>query len=206
MTAPVPGNDENAQWESPPKDYNLVVPYGWFQLKLDPDDRDRSIVALAEYQFRGLDNAPHLKEQFMRELQKRAKEAYKVGGMELYLSTLSVGSLPLASSLLVTMPPPDAWPGSATVHELADSLRGSGRDVRVVELPVAGRAVRERRKEAPSPDTQMGNTLPTTTVTFHVPIPASSAWLMMAFSTPIEPLADRMEELFDTVAETLQWA
>lgn len=51
----------------------------------------------------------------------------------------------------------------------------------------------------------MGNTLPTTTVAFHIPIPATSNVLTLTFSTPVDPLADQMVELFDVVAETLHW-
>jgi hypothetical protein len=193
-------------WDSAPSDYTLIVPDGWFQLKLDPEVRDRGIIALADLQFRGIDNAPHLKEQFMRELQKKAKESYKIGGIELYLSILTVGPLPLASSLLVAMPPPGMNAASATPHQMAGLLTEKGGDARVVELPAAGIAVRELRKEEPSPEEQLGNTLPTTTVMYHVPIPASSAWLAMTFSTPMDPLADPMVELFDTVAGTLQWS
>ncbi|MET8178500.1 hypothetical protein [Streptomyces sp. NPDC005336] len=192
--------------ESVPSDYTLIVPDGWFQLKLDPEVRDQGIIALADLQFRGIDNAPHLKEQFMRQLQKKAKESYKVGGIELYLSILTVGPLPLASSLLVAMPPPGMNAGSATPHHMASLLTKKGSDARVVELPAAGLAVREFRKEKPSPEEQLGNTLPTATVMYHVPIPASSAWLAMTFSTPMDPLADPMVELFDTVAGTLQWS
>jgi hypothetical protein len=192
---------------SMPTDYTFIVPDGWFRLTLDPPEvRDAGITALADLQFRGIDNAPHLKEQLMRQLQRKAKEAYRIGGIELYLSLLTVGPIPLASSLLVSIPPLEANPGSATAQEVASTLSEGGTDVRVTELPAAGSAVREYRKEEPSPDEQMGNTLPTTTVIYHVPIPGSTAWLMMTFSTPLDPLADRMVELFDVVAQTLSWS
>ncbi|MDX2542208.1 hypothetical protein ACOT81_31365 [Streptomyces sp. WI04-05B] len=196
------------EFTSPPQDYNVVVPDGWFQLALDPDDRDRGIVALADRQFRGVDNAPHLKEQFMRDLQKQAKNAYKVGGTELYISTLAIGPVPLASSLLISVPAPDEWPKCSDAEELAEHLADQNDDdtqVGVVELAVAGKAVRQRRRAPAAPEAQMGNTLPTTTLTYYVPIPATSRWLMLNFSTPIDPLADQMVALFDTVAGTLHW-
>lgn len=198
------------QFTSAPTDYNVVVPDGWFQLPLDPDDRDRGIVALTELTFRGVDNAPHIKKQFMRDLQRKAKDAYRVGGTELYLSTLTIGPVPLASSLLISVPAADEWPVCSDAGELAEHL--SGRDTAedgelgVVELAAAGKAVRHRRREAPDPGTQMGNTLPTTTLTYYVPVPASTRWLMLNFSTPVDPLADQMVELFDAVAGTLHWA
>ncbi|MFD4522690.1 hypothetical protein ACFWP7_01865 [Streptomyces sp. NPDC058470] len=199
-----------AEFTSPPKDYNVIVPDGWFQLPLDPDDRDHGIGALAERTFRGVDNAPHLKEQFMRDLQRKAKDAYKVGGIELYISTLTIGPVPLASSLLISVPAPDEWPKCSGAEELAAHLAGGdigeGGELGVAELEAAGNAVRHRRREAPDPAAQLGNTLPTTTLTYYVPVPASTQWLLLNFSTPIDPLADRMVELFDTVAGTLHWA
>lgn len=205
----------SADFTSPPSDYNVIVPDGWFQLPLAPEDRDRGIIALADQQFRGVDNAPHLKKQFMREMQRKAKEAYAVGGTELYISTLSVGPLPLASSLLISIPRPDEWPKCSDADELASHLSGrSGAapseedgetELDVVNLAAAGRAVRQRRKEAPDPQAQLGNTLPTTLLTYYVPIPATTSWLLLNFSTPMDPLADQMVELFDVVAGTLHW-
>lgn len=199
-----------AEFASPPEDYNVIVPDGWFQLPLDPDTRDRAITVLAERTFRGVDNAPHLKKEFMQDLQRKAKEAYSVGGIELYLSTLSVGPVPLASSLLVSIPAADEWPQTSDTGELAEHLArrelGDGAELSVVELEGAGTAVRYRRRSNPVPEAQMGNTLPTTAVTYYVPIPATVRWLMLSFSTPLDPLADQMVKLFDTVARTLHWS
>ncbi|MFC7982656.1 hypothetical protein [Streptomyces sp. NPDC057336] len=194
-------------FSSPPTDYNVIVPDGWFQLSLDPEDRDRGIMALAELTFRGQDNAPHLKKQFMQDLQRKAKDAYQVGGTELYLSTLAVGPVPLASSLLISVPGPGEWPETSDAGALAEHLADRGRDeqISVVELTAAGTAVRHRRREAADPARQLGNTLPTTTLTYYVPIPATTRWLLLNFSTPVDQLADQMVALFDTVAETLHW-
>jgi hypothetical protein len=195
--------DENAP--TPPTDYNLVVPDGWFKVSLDPEQRDRSILALAEQQFRGIDNAPLLKAQVMRELQRTAKDAYQAGGIELYLSTLQIGPLPLSSSLLVSFPPPGTMPPSTNVHAVAETRRQRGAESAVVALTAAGKAVREVRSEAASPDRQLGNELPTTTVKYYVPVPATDEWLLMSFSTPVDPLAQQMVRLFDAVADTLHW-
>ncbi|MEU9915148.1 hypothetical protein [Streptomyces sp. NPDC051001] len=197
------------QFSSAPTDYNVVVPDGWFQLSLDPEERDRSIIALAELTFRGQDNAPLLKKQFMQDLQRKAKDAYQVGGTELYLSTMAVGPVPLASSLLISVPGPDEWPetsdAEALAEHLADRSRGNNGEIGVVDLAVAGKAVRQRRREVADPARQLGNTLPTTTLTYYVPIPTTTRWLLLNFSTPIDQLADQMVELFDTVAGTLHW-
>ncbi|MFJ8810762.1 hypothetical protein [Streptomyces sp. NPDC102490] len=195
------------QFSSAPTDYNVVVPDGWFQLALEPEERDRGIVALAELTFRGQDNAPHLKKQFMQDLQRKAKDAYRVGGTELYLSTMTVGPVPLSSSLLISVPGPGEWPETSDAAALAEHVadRRGDEEISVVELAAAGRAVRHRRREAPDPARQLGNTLPTTTLTYYVPIPATTRWLLLNFSTPVDQLADQMVALFDTVAGTLHW-
>ncbi|QDQ11492.1 hypothetical protein [Streptomyces spectabilis] len=190
-----------SDWAASPAEYTILVPGGWFQIPLEPPrERDRGILALAERQFRGVDHAPLLKERLMRDLQKRARAACRVGGVELYLSVLTVGGVPLASSLLVSLVP-EGWPGCGTAYDLARRLAGS----EVVELEGAGEAVREERTEAPDPERLMGSTLATTTVVYNVPVPASQAWLTLTFSTPMEALAPKMVELFDTVASTLHW-
>ncbi|MGW7085936.1 hypothetical protein ACWGH2_20935 [Streptomyces sp. NPDC054871] len=201
-----------SEFTSPPSDYNVIVPDGWFQLPLAPEDRDRGIIALAEQQFQGVDNAPHIKKQFMRELQRKAKDAYGIGGTELYISTLTIGPVPLSSSLLISIPGPDEWPEISDAEELAEHLASTDRseasgaaEVGVVTLEAAGKAVRQRRKEAPDPTTQLGNELPSTLLTYYVPIPATKSWLLLNFSTPMDPLADKMVELFDVVAGTLHW-
>lgn len=196
-------------FSSPPADYNLIVPDGWFQISLDPDERDQSILALVDLQFRGIDNAPHLKKELMRDLQKRAQSAYGIGGTEMYLSLLTVGPVPLASSLLISVPAADEWPVCSDANELAEHLAvrnaGAETELGVTQLEAAGTAVRLRRRDAPDPENQMGNTLPTTTLTYYVPIPATKRWLMLNFSTPVDPLADQMVRLFDAVAGTLHW-
>ncbi|MER6187284.1 hypothetical protein [Streptomyces sp. NPDC001652] len=201
-----------SDFTSPPQDYNLIVPDGWFQLSLEPEERDRGIIALADRQFRGIDNAPQLKKELMRDLQRKAKEAYKVGGTEIYISTLTVGPLPLASSLLISIPALGEWPEVSDADELAEFLTGrriapgvENDELSVVPLTAAGKAVRHRRKEVADTTAQMGNTLPTTLLTHYVPIPATNRWLLLNFSTPMEPLADQMVALFDTVAGTLYW-
>lgn len=192
------------EWDTPPSDYTIFVPAGWFQLHLDPDERDRGIAALADRQFAGIDNAPVLKERLMRDLQKQAKAAHRQGGLELYISLMTVEGLPLASSLLVSLLP-NGWPGCTTAYDLARRLSDTDRPAEVRKLEAGGDAVRTEKTEAPDPERQMGNTLATTTVAYHVPVPASKQWLTLTFSTPMEGLAPKMVELFDTVAGTLHW-
>ncbi|MEF9905648.1 hypothetical protein [Streptomyces sp. P9-A2] len=90
---------------APPADYRLLLPEGWFRIPLDPEQRDRSVDALVERQFHGIDNAPHLKEELRADLRHRAAEAHRGGGIELYLSLQEAGPFTVPASLLVSLAP-----------------------------------------------------------------------------------------------------
>ena len=177
--------------------YRLVVPDGWFAVDLDPGRRERAVAALVERQFAGLDNAPHLKAQARQELLAKALAAHEAGGLEMFLSLQQVAGIPLAASLVIFLvPPPGAQ--AVTAGELASSLGGEGRQVRVVDLP-AGTTVRVLRRTGSADGTAAA------TLEVFVPVPHGGGWLLLAFSAPLGPLAGAMMKLFDAIAATLRW-
>lgn len=189
-----------------PSDYTLLLPSGWFRIDLDPAHREGSVAALVERQFLGLDDAPLLKAQAREELGAHAEEAYRNGGIELYLSLQTAGPLTVPASLLVTLAAAP-HPGTVRPAELAAHLAGTGpvgREVSVAELP-SGPAVRVRARTVPAPEDPSGNTLPVTSVDYHLPVPGSETYLLLSFSTPLDPVADPMADLFDAVAHSLTW-
>jgi hypothetical protein len=84
--------------------------------------------------------------------------------------------------------------------------RRAGEEVASVELAGAP-AVRCRAADRPSAGLVLGADpgVKTTTVRYAVPVPGSSAVLLLAFSTPLEALAEEMTALFDAVASSLRW-
>lgn len=46
------------EWDSPPSDYTLMVPNGWFLVSLDPEERDRSILHSPTSSFGGTTALP----------------------------------------------------------------------------------------------------------------------------------------------------
>ncbi|MER5973405.1 hypothetical protein ABT112_27375 [Streptomyces sp. NPDC002055] len=191
---------------APPGDYRLLLPNGWFRITLDPERRKAAVDALVDRQFQGMDDAPHIKRMVRSELLGRAKEAYRNGGIELYLSLQTAGPLTIPASLLLTLVTPDR-PGGIELEALAQHLFDSGpldQDVSIEELQ-AGRAIRVRTRKVPEQNDPGGNTAPVTTVDYHVGVPGSDSFLLLAFSTPLDPLADAMVELFDAVAHSLIW-
>jgi len=178
--------------------YRLVVPDGWFNVDLDPDHRKRSVQALVERQFTGIDNAPYLKAQAREELLSKVEDAYTAGGLDLFLSLQQIAGIPLAASLVVFLvPAPEDGP-AADAEQLAKTLRDDNRQVMLTALP-AGKSVRVLRPGGAEPGADA------TTLEVFVPVPGSGAWLLLSFSAPLSPLAPAMTKLFDAICTTLRW-
>ncbi len=171
-----------------PVDYELLLPEGWFRIGIEPGSRERSVDALVDRRFDGVDNAPHLKRRLREELLAQAGAAYDQGGIELYLSMQRAGALTVPASLLVTLLPP----GRAS--EAADAT--------VVDL-AAGTALRRRGRAGADGDG--GEALPSVTLDYQLPVPGTGTQMLLTFSTPLVQIADAMVELFDAVAGSLRW-
>ena len=177
-----------------PNDYRLILPEGWFRINLEPGTREKAVAALAERQFRGVDDAPHLKAEVREKLLATAQDAFRNGGIELYVSLQTAAGFPLSAALVVTLTPPHGHDLVAvSPARLAETLNGDGRQVTLMELP-AGQAVRVRREDPP-----------VTNLDIHIPVPDSSAYLLLSFSTPLAPLAGALTGMFDAIASTLRW-
>ena len=177
-----------------PSDYRLIVPEGWFRIDLEPGTREKAVTALIRRQFRGADNVPHLKAEAREKLLAAAADAFRNGGIELYVSLQTAAGFPLSAALVVTLAPPHEHDQVAvTPARLAETLTGDGRQVTIMEL-AAGQAVRVRSQDPP-----------VTNLDIHIPVPGSSAYLLLSFSTPLAPLADALAGMFDAIAGTLRW-
>ncbi|MFJ6987666.1 MULTISPECIES: hypothetical protein [unclassified Streptomyces] len=180
--------------------FGLLTPGDWYRVPLQPDEaRQAAVRALVKRQFAGVDDQPVLRRKAEAELLGVAEAGREQGGVVLYLSFLEAAGIPLSASLLVSR-----------LRERFDSLdavaslAGSG-EVGLVELPAAGRAARRRRQVRTRQTRRLGSEFDDTVVEFFVPIPGRDEVLTLTFSTPLEPLADAMVELFDAVAGTLRW-
>ncbi len=177
-----------------PSDYRLILPDGWFRIDLEPGTRERAVAALVERQFGGVDNAPHVKAEARKKLLATAHDAFRNGGIELYVSLQTAAGFPLSAALVVTLTPPhEDDQVVVTPKWLAETLTGDGREITITELP-AGQAVRVRSHDPP-----------VTSLDIHVPVPGSSAYLLLSFSTPLAPLADALVGMFDAITGTLRW-
>jgi hypothetical protein len=188
---------------TPPRDYRIAVPEGWERIVLEPEAWEVQIAAIVEKQFKGVDNAPHLKAQLRDELRAQAEKGRVSGGLELYLSLMQVGNVPLPGGFLVSLIPPRDTP-PPPLEDLAVALAADGADVRLVDLP-AGRALVTRAWEQPDPERQLGNTSPVFHMSVQVAVPNTTAFLLMSFSTPMAQLAEALADLFASIASTLRW-
>ena len=178
--------------------FGLLTPADWYRIPLHPATRrESSIKAMVDRQFTGIDNQPILRRKTEDELQGAAEAGAEQGGAALYLSYLDAAGVPLSASLLVSLLP--------QTHERATAALTTHGEATVVDLPAAGRATRRRRTERSKESRKLGSTFPDTIVEYFVPVPGRAELLLLTFSTPLEPLADEMVELFDAVAGTLRW-
>lgn len=186
-----------------PADYRIVLPDGWFRIDVRPGRRKRAVQALLNRQFRGISNAPQLRQQLQDQLMTMAQTAHASGGIEIYLCQQAILGVPIPASLVISLTPPAPDGRTVTPEQLARTLPGD-REVSLADLP-AGTAVRTRRQVVPPEGDPSGNILPVTNLDLYVPVPASGSYLVLAFSTSLDPLADSMVGLFDAIAGTLQW-
>ncbi|MGP4110666.1 hypothetical protein ACTWP5_07085 [Streptomyces sp. 4N509B] len=200
---------------SPPSRYHLITPDDWFRIPLRSDPRrERSVAALVDRTCPARDQHAARRRELRELLIAVVERAALNDGVELYLATHSVLGVPIPASLLVSVEPenpalPRSLPTGAT-ETLALALREKYRDraqVDPVELP-SGPAVRCLRRELDDEATTLGvpPDRPTTVLDTYLPVPGSSAWLLLTFNAPVPELAEAQVELFDVIAASLRWS
>lgn len=186
-------------------DYWLALPEGWERLTLDPAQWDHRIAAIVGRAFRGMVHQPGLRMEAEGQLRTQAAAAHANGGVDLYLAVRAPGGIPLAAALVVTVLPPAADGTPLDLERLGLALGAQGADVSMVDLPSAGTALRHRHREAPPDEATYGSRMSVTHLDLRVAVPGTATHLLLSFSTPMEPLADALVELFDSIASTLRW-
>jgi hypothetical protein len=194
---------QEAAQAPPPRDYRIATPEGWERVVLNPETWDDVIARIVDKQFKGRDNAPHIKAQIRDSLRRQAADALANGGLELYLSLMNVGGMPLPGSLVVTFIPPRGQT-PPPLENLAMAYAAQGENVRMITLP-AGPALRRKWQENPDPSRQIGNTRPISHLDIQLAVPYSEAFLVLSFSTPMVEIAEALDGLFESIASTLRW-
>lgn len=189
--------------QAPGARLTLVTPEDWYRLPLLEEERlRRSAGELVDRQFRGKDDRPTLRRELVEALLEQAHRAREGGAVDMYLSHLPIGGVPLALSLVVTLLP---FPAQTTaLEDLAPGFDDDGVQATVVELP-SGRALRRQRVEPMDAPGLAVSQLDTLLVDYVLPGPDDTA-LMLTFSSPLVAVAEALAELFEAVAGTVRWS
>jgi hypothetical protein len=181
----------------------LVTPEDWFRLPLLEEERlQRAVREFVGRQFRGKDDRPALRRELVDALIDQAHRARDVGAVDMYLSDLPIGGVPLALSLVVTLLP--SPPDLTNLEDLAPGFDDDGVQATVVDLP-SGRALRRQRVQPMDAEEFEVRQLDTLLVDYLVPGPGDTA-LLLTFSSPLVPVAEALAELFEAVAGTVRWS
>jgi hypothetical protein len=173
-----------------PRDYAVTVPDTWALIPLEPGVREKAIGVLIRRQFAGMPGASGVKAALRRHVTDLAEAAWQTGGIELYLSLMKAGPVPVPASLLVTLiPPPPSGP--VPVEAMTAEAKKRDRSARLVQMTAGTCVVAETSA---------------TGLSLHFRVPGSGAWLLLAFAGPGGPLGPAMQELFEAIAGTLHWA
>ncbi|MEV0639650.1 hypothetical protein AB0I77_32890 [Streptomyces sp. NPDC050619] len=202
-----PATDATEAHRAPPSDYRIAVPEGWERIVLDPDRWTHRIDKLVNRGLRRTQATPQLKAALADRLREQAAAAHANGGVEMYLVNQVIGQVPVSAGLVVTVLQPPPGTAAGDLSDIALSLGARGADVTLVDLP-AGPAVRHLHRRRPAPGDPDGNSLTVTHLDVYLAVPHSEQRLLLSFSTPmtpVEPLADALVSLFDSIARTLQW-
>ncbi|MGH3165272.1 MAG: hypothetical protein ACRDN0_05180 [Trebonia sp.] len=181
-----------AEVAAPPRDFIVLLPPGWVRIPLDGRERARAI-ALATAKVASLPEPQRsaVRERLVQMIKAGLRQARQAGGIDILMSLAERNGVPIPASCLVSYVDEGA---PIPMDMLADNLATEGGDAKLVTI--AGRpAVRYRHMDEP----------PVTRLDYMMTIPGKSGMLTLAFSTPLEPLAEPLVVLFDAITETLRW-
>lgn len=191
---------------STPYDFGLILPSGWIGLDLNPLTRRESIDRIA-----GRLGDDESKRRELADLMlKSAVEAHRKGARRAWAFSQELDGTPVVATLLASFWAPGDGKSPETAETIAGRLRRQSERaaqpvaVSTVDLP-AGSAARIRRKTTVTPAEAGHKKIDLHALQFFVPVPKTTAVLVLAFSTPVTALADEFTELFDAIAGTVHW-
>ncbi|GAA3855868.1 hypothetical protein GCM10022227_11780 [Streptomyces sedi] len=206
-----PTEGEKGQ-DGPPKRYRMITPTDWFRIPLRSEKkRTRAVQILVDMAYPNRDEFAVKRHELRELLTEVTQNASQREAIEIYLATEAVMGIPIPASLMVTAEPENpSLPRQMPVSLLADGIRdryGDAASVSVVTLP-AGEAVRSRREELSEDSVELGQDKerPNTLLEFFLPVPHSTAWLVLTFSAPLKELADAQVQMFDAIAASFRWS
>jgi hypothetical protein len=180
-----------------PRDFAVLLPPGWARIPLDGREKARA-VRLATQKTASLPEPQRseVREKLTRQIRTALRDARAVGGIDVLLSLAERDGIPLAASCLISyVDQGQPVPLDIMAGELSAKVPGQVGEAAVTELANGGPAVRRRWVDSGI-----------TKVDYFVPVPGHpTGYLVMAFGTPMAPLADALVLLFDAIGQSLRW-
>jgi len=178
-----------------PRDFAVLLPPGWARIPLDGRESARA-ATLAANKTAGLEEPQRsaVRDKLARTIRQALREARSAGGIDVLLSLAERDGIPLAASCLISyLDKGQEVPLDVLAAELA-AEDGTGGNVALTEV---GGCPAVRRRHFDDGVTRLD---------YFLPIPGRpTGFLVLAFGTPIEPLAEALITLFDAIAESLRW-
>lgn len=192
-------------------DFVLLLPPGWARIPLD-DRAPLRVKQLVDERTGGVapEHRQTLRTAMSAELTSALRTAADGGGLDMLISLDPVRGMPVPASGLITCIRGEQAGG---LDALVSALRSTEADTEVLDMGVvqiAGadaarrRSVRTHHVPSAGPDLGGGD-LRIHQLDVAVPVPGTPDVLLLSFSTPIEPLADALVQLFDVIAASLRW-
>jgi hypothetical protein len=181
---------------SHPRDFAVLLPPGWARIPLDGRESVRA-ATLAANKTAGLEEPQRstVRDKLTRMIRRALRDARSTGGIDVLLSLAERDGIPLAASCLISyLDRGQEVPFDMLAAELSAKDGGAGGSVTLTEVGGCP-AVRRRYIEDGI-----------TKVDYFLPVPGRpTGFLVMAFGTPMEPLAGALVTLFDAIAQSLRW-
>jgi len=176
-----------------PRDFAVLLPPGWARIPLDGRENARA-AALAANKTAGLEEPQRsaVRDKLTAAIRQALQDARSAGGIDVLLSLAERDGIPLAASCLISyLDKGQEVPLDLLAAELSAEAGGT------ISLTEVGGCPAVRRRYLDNGVTR---------VDYFLPMPGRpTGFLVLAFGTPMEPLADALVTLFDAIAQSLRW-
>lgn len=191
-----PGSGLRSGPRAHPRDFAVLLPPGWARIPLDGREAARA-ATLAANKTASLEEPQRsaVRDKLTRLIRGTLRDARSAGGIDVLLSLAERDGVPLAASCLISyLDQGREVPLDMLAAELSGARDGADGDVSRTEAS-GGPAVRRRYAQDGI-----------TKVDYYLPVPGRpTGLLVMAFGTPMAPLADALVTLFDAIAMSFRW-
>lgn len=192
---------QEAQQRRRPRDFTFVMPEDWFRIRMEPAHRERDIDALVDLLTARRSDKDSLAPE-LREMARNMTRFADPHAVELYLSLTERAGFPVACSMTVSVvePQPAVASASAVVASFLVAYPEAETSTGELNDEPTGRVA--RRIPAKIDDK---NSFDTIVVQHLFPVPTTTGFVLLDFSTPLVNVAEPMTALFDVIASSFRW-